>query len=167
MCGLFYFFTFSPSGSLICGFRAVVINSHFPLFNFIPYLSPSFSISSMSLFIVFVSLEMHVVSSAYVTSSESAPGILCLVSCGSNFVCTSWNKAVITLKNRYGESGHPCRIPVDCASQSDAFPSISKQNLVSLQRVLVMFMSLLSISHSFHYMKSHLSIDFIECFLPV
>ena len=39
---------------------------------------------------------------------------------------------VITMRNRYGESGHPCLIPVFCGNQSEVNPSSSTQNTVSL-----------------------------------
>jgi hypothetical protein len=51
-------------------------NSHFPLLSFMPYFSPSSSISFNILFITSGSVAMQIVSSAYNTSSNSIPGIL-------------------------------------------------------------------------------------------
>ena len=48
----------------------------------------------------------------------------------------------MTIRKRYGDSGHPCLIPVDCVCQSDALPSISTLNLVFLYNVLTRFISL-------------------------
>ena len=100
---------------------------------------------------------MHIVSSAYVTSSKSAPGTLCLCNVSSMMWWTSWNSVVITIRNTYGDSGHPCLIPVFCGSQSEVYPSISTQKSVSLYSDLVMFINFWS--------TPILSIELNSCFL--
>ena len=47
----------------------------------------------------------------------------------------------MTIRNRYGESGHPCLMPVSCGSQSDVKPSRSTQKSVSLYIDFVMLTS--------------------------
>ena len=91
-----------------------------------------------------VSVLMQIVSSAYMTSSMVAPGILCSGSVQCRFSCTSWNVAVITTRNKYGDSGHPCLIPVSCAFYLEVSPSISTLNLVSLYSSLIIRISLSS-----------------------
>ena len=70
------FGTFVLSPKCMFAFWCVVMSSHLCLFSFKPYLKPSSSIACMNWFVVLESVEKHIVSSAYVTSSNSAPGTL-------------------------------------------------------------------------------------------
>ena len=116
-------------------FGCIVVNSHVFLFSFSPYLNPSHSIASKNLFFAMVSVEMHMVSSASVTSSKSVPGTLRFLNCLSTAVCMSWSSVVITVRDRYGDKGHPCLIPVLCGIQSHVYPHTSTQITVSLYNV--------------------------------
>ena len=47
-----------------------------------------------------------------------------------SFVCMSCHMADITIMNRYGESGHPCLIPLCCSCEFDTFPLNLAWNIV-------------------------------------
>ena len=70
--------------------------------------------------------------------------------------------------NRYGDNGHPCLIPVCCGSHSDALPSISTQNLVSLcsdLEILIICSSTKDIKSEINPAKwSYLMPDFVSSF---
>lgn len=93
-------------------FVSVVIILHLRLFNFDPYLKPPSSLPLIDKLMVLLSVGKQVASSAYVTSSKSAPGVLCLSSLRLILECTSSNITVSTMRNRHWQDGQPCLIPV-------------------------------------------------------
>ena len=100
----------------------------FCLFYVRPCFNPSVLIACKSLFIASLSSDMHMVSSAYKMLSVSIPVTLCSLSFNLSFVCMSLGSHVINTMKRYGDSGHPCLIPVSCRTQADSYPSISTLN---------------------------------------
>ena len=124
------FGTFMSSEKYMFGFGCVVMSSNVCLFSTNPHVNPSSSIACMHWLGALESVEKQTVSSAYVTLSKSAPGILCLLSFGSSLLCASSNITVITIGNRSGDRGHPCLIPVCCSCQSEELPSIYTLSVV-------------------------------------
>ena len=94
------------------------------------------------------------VSSAKSTSSALTVGTLCLVILILSPSCTSWKRVVMTIKKRYGDSGHPWRIPVVCLNQSDSSCSWRTIKLVLLYSIFVRLISLGSICILFIAKKS-------------
>ena len=103
--------------------------SHFPLFNRRPYLLPSFSISASSLSIASSSWVMHMVSSAYRISSSFIPVTRWCCKLSLSCSCTSWNRQFMTIRKRYGDSGHPYFIPVSWGVHSASISSIETRKL--------------------------------------
>ena len=117
-----WIFQMRPRPDYVRGYRL-----HVPLEkDFLPKKGENtISISFSIRFIALVSVLTHIVSSAYTTSSYPAPGILCVIRLYVfASMCMSLNMAVMTTKNRYGDSGHPCLIPVLCFLYVE-FPSLS------------------------------------------
>ena len=82
------FLTGVLSGNIILALLLIGGSPHFDLLSFMSYCLPFYS-CAINLFMAAMFLDMHIVSSAYVTSSKSAPGTLPLESVSSMFLCTS------------------------------------------------------------------------------
>ena len=111
-----------PLRKLIVGEQFIEMRKHFSMLSFMLYSAVICSIACTGLFIDSCSFVMSNVSSAYRSSGDSVcsgDSISSPISC-----LTSSIKTVIRMMNRYGDSGHPCLIPVLWLLYAD-IPSLS------------------------------------------